>query len=161
MKMNKFAISILLSFVLVLCMTGASLASTIVYSDTFFFEITEPEPTATEEELLEPETTEAPIVYNPKIDVVMVTEYRELYYFGDEIVLKAVVSDGDPEFDYTPYITWQRSIDGTNWEAAKGTVNNDHFTFIMSEENSGYMWRAALELPKEAPVETPTTDEQA
>ena len=161
MKMNKFAISILLSFVLVLCMTGASLANTIVYSDTFFFEVTEPEPTATEEELIEPEVTEAPIVYDPKVAVVMVTEYRELYYYGDKIVLKAVVSEGDPEIDYTPYITWQRSLDGTNWEAAEGTVIKNRFTFVMSEENSGYMWRAALELPEEAPVEPTIPEEQA
>ncbi len=91
---------------------------------------------------IEPEAT---VIYEPTIALEMVSALKEVYWYGDLIELRAVVSNGDPNVDYASYITWQRSQDGVNWETVDGI--GYAFCFVMSESTTGYSWRAAMELP--------------
>lgn len=105
-----------------------------------------------EEEPAEPETTDTIDAFEPMIDVEMVSTPKDIYWYGDVIELRASILNGDPDFDYAPYIAWQRSMDGINWEPVNGTGYT--FSFVMSEETTGYRWRAALALPNETETAT-------
>lgn len=59
---------------------------------------------------------------------------------GVQLVLTAHLTGFD-DVDYE--IQWQQSEDGTNWNDIGGE-NGVKYTVILTEENEGYLWRAAV-----------------
>ena len=103
----------------------------------------EPAPEATEEPAPEvteepaPEATEEPeFVFTGKVGVRMLNTGD--IYLGDTVVLMAVVLDANAEYT----ISWEVCKDGLNWETIQ--ENADHYTFVVTEENAGYAYRAVL-----------------
>ena len=103
----------------------------------------EPAPEATEESAPEateepaPEATEEPeFVFTGKVGVRMLNTGD--IYLGDTVVLMAVVLDANAEYT----ISWEVCKDGLNWETIQ--ENADHYTFVVTEENAGYAYRAVL-----------------
>ena len=95
----------------------------------------EPAPEATEEPA--PEATEEPeFVFTGKVGVRMLNTGD--IYLGDTVVLMAVVLDANAEYT----ISWEVCKDGLNWETIQ--ENADHYTFVVTEENAGYAYRAVL-----------------
>ena len=95
----------------------------------------EPAPEATEEPA--PEVTEEPeFVFTGKVGVRMLNTGD--IYLGDTVVLMAVVLDANAEYT----ISWEVCKDGLNWETIQ--ENADHYTFVVTEENAGYAYRAVL-----------------
>ena len=103
----------------------------------------EPTPEATEEPAPEvteepaPEAAEEPeFVFTGRVGVRMLNTGD--IYLGDTVVLLAVVVDANAEYT----ISWEVCRDGLNWETVQ--ENMDHYTFVVTEENAGYAYRAVL-----------------
>lgn len=79
-----------------------------------------------------PETVERTVVVTTNLDD------AEYIKFGMEYILTATLSGFDG-LDYE--IRWQRSLDLQNWETVEGAVG-EQYSFILSEENYQYYWRA-------------------
>ena len=61
-------------------------------------------------------------------------------YYGDTVVLKAVVTDANTAYQ----IRWEfYDEDDSEWKAISG-VNGDTYKFTLTEENAGLVYRVVL-----------------
>ena len=142
-QMQKKLVALVLALVMVCSMIASALAEEVatvtdlqpVEESAVTSAPVEETPDVTEEPA--PEATEEPeFVYTGKVGVRMLNTGD--IYLGDTVVLMAVVLDANAEYT----ISWEVCKDGLNWETIQ--ENADHYTFVVTEENAGYAYRAVL-----------------
>ena len=149
MNVEKKVVALVLALVMVCSMIVTALAEevatvtdllpvdeTTVASDPVDETVIEVTDDVTTEEPA-PEATEEPeFVFTGRVGVRMLNTGD--IYLGDTVVLQAVVVDANAEYT----ISWEVCKDGLNWETIQ--ENADHYTFVVTEENAGYAYRAVL-----------------
>ena len=142
-QMQKKLVALVLALVMVCSMIASALAEEVatvtdlqpVEESAVTSAPVEETPDVTEEPA--PEATEEPeFVFTGKVGVRMLNTGD--IYLGDTVVLMAVVLDANAEYT----ISWEVCKDGLNWETIQ--ENADHYTFVVTEENAGYAYRAVL-----------------
>ena len=110
-------------------------------------ETTTPEPaeaTATPESSLEPadSATATPAPAQPQRSVLIHMDVPSGLQLGDSVTLSATLIGYD---DVSVSLQWQYSHDGEHWTDAQGTGSNEmDYTFQVSDETAGTIWRLAV-----------------
>lgn len=82
------------------------------------------------------ETTEEEFVFTGSVAVRMLNTGD--IYIGDTVILRADVSNANAEYT----ISWEVCEDGIHWETVKS--GTEDYSFVVTEENAGYAYRAVL-----------------
>ena len=139
----KKTIAMMLILVLALSLAGAAVAQTQKMSKPFrlprVLSRVQATVVPTEEPTVEPTVEPTPVAFTGEVEVKLENDGE--IYFGDTVKLRADVRNANADYS----IRWEvnREGSGDNWETIKGETSST-YSFVVTEENAGYAYRAVL-----------------